>query len=189
MGTIRITNNTGRANNLRRLIPSVSALTNIKILLGGSLKPNPFSRLKNLKKLWLRTIRRPHPAAGQSLQCLSLERVRPYPLVGLRVCRLDVSERRSPTSPRCPGSRVCSRLTSRERRSPTSPRCPGSRVCRAFARERGHRPHPAAGLTSLQSLDVSERRSPTSPRWPGSRVCSGLTSRKRRSPTSCLCDL
>ena len=48
-----ITNNTGRANKLRRLIPSVSALTNIKILLGDSVKPNPFSRLTNLKKLSL----------------------------------------------------------------------------------------------------------------------------------------
>ena len=38
------------------MIPSVSALTNIKILLGGSLKPNPFSRLKSLKKLWLSEI-------------------------------------------------------------------------------------------------------------------------------------
>ncbi|MDQ3564553.1 MAG: hypothetical protein M3436_10560 [Pseudomonadota bacterium] len=50
---VNITNNTGRANKLKRLtlIPSVSALTKIKILMGDSVKPKPISRLKNLKKL------------------------------------------------------------------------------------------------------------------------------------------
>ncbi len=49
----RETHNTGPANHIRRLTSSMTGLRGaIKLLLGGS-GINPFSRLKNLKRLWL----------------------------------------------------------------------------------------------------------------------------------------
>jgi hypothetical protein len=49
----KVSQNTGSANNIKRLKPSVSGFSNIKRLLGGMIVQNPFSRLLNLKRLWL----------------------------------------------------------------------------------------------------------------------------------------